>query len=149
VPQITVMCGASFGAGNYGMCGRGFEPRFLLFLAQRAHRGDGRRAGRHDHAHRGRGRCQAQGQAGRGALDRRTRPSSTPSTASMSAITTSSLMLDDGVIDPRDTRAVLALCLTCADEAARAACGPDAVRSGAAMTEGRPDGHCATLSHPS
>jgi len=30
VPQLTVMCGASFGAGNYGMCGRGFAPRFLF-----------------------------------------------------------------------------------------------------------------------
>src|SRR5205085_931261 len=27
VPQITIYCGASFGAGNYGMCGRGFHPR--------------------------------------------------------------------------------------------------------------------------
>jgi acetyl-CoA carboxylase carboxyltransferase component len=30
VPQITIQCGASFGAGNYGMCGRGYEPRFLF-----------------------------------------------------------------------------------------------------------------------
>ncbi|HPP97914.1 MAG TPA: carboxyl transferase domain-containing protein, partial [Ottowia sp.] len=30
VPQITIQCGASFGAGNYGMCGRGFAPRFLF-----------------------------------------------------------------------------------------------------------------------
>jgi 3-methylcrotonyl-CoA carboxylase beta subunit len=29
VPQITIYCGASFGAGNYGMCGRAFGPRFL------------------------------------------------------------------------------------------------------------------------
>ena len=29
VPRITMMTGASFGAGNYGMCGRGFEPDFL------------------------------------------------------------------------------------------------------------------------
>jgi geranyl-CoA carboxylase beta subunit len=30
VPQITIFCGASFGAGNYGMCGRGFHPRFCF-----------------------------------------------------------------------------------------------------------------------
>ncbi|MEY2953213.1 MAG: hypothetical protein RLZZ401_1300, partial [Pseudomonadota bacterium] len=30
VPQITIQCGASFGAGNYGMCGRAYEPRFLF-----------------------------------------------------------------------------------------------------------------------
>ena len=30
VPQITLYCGASYGAGNYGMCGRGFHPRFCF-----------------------------------------------------------------------------------------------------------------------
>lgn len=30
VPKFTVMCGASFGAGNYGMCGRAFDARFLF-----------------------------------------------------------------------------------------------------------------------
>ena len=29
VPKFTVIVGGSFGAGNYGMCGRAFEPRFL------------------------------------------------------------------------------------------------------------------------
>jgi acetyl-CoA carboxylase carboxyltransferase component len=29
VPKFTVMMGASYGAGNYGMCGRGYSPRFL------------------------------------------------------------------------------------------------------------------------
>ena len=30
VPRLTVIIGGSFGAGNYGMCGRGFNPRFLF-----------------------------------------------------------------------------------------------------------------------
>ncbi len=30
VPRITFMIGASYGAGNYGMCGRGFEPDFCV-----------------------------------------------------------------------------------------------------------------------
>ncbi len=30
VPRYTVLIGASYGAGNYGMCGRGFNPRFLF-----------------------------------------------------------------------------------------------------------------------
>lgn len=30
VPRYTVLIGGSFGAGNYGMCGRGFNPRFLF-----------------------------------------------------------------------------------------------------------------------
>jgi acetyl-CoA carboxylase carboxyltransferase component len=29
VPKITIILGGSFGAGNYGMCGRAYEPRFL------------------------------------------------------------------------------------------------------------------------
>ena len=29
VPKITVIVGGSYGAGNYGMCGRAFSPRFL------------------------------------------------------------------------------------------------------------------------
>lgn len=30
VPKITILIGGSFGAGNYGMCGRAFDPRFLF-----------------------------------------------------------------------------------------------------------------------
>lgn len=30
VPKLTVMVGGSYGAGNYGMCGRGFRPDFLF-----------------------------------------------------------------------------------------------------------------------
>jgi geranyl-CoA carboxylase beta subunit len=30
VPQITIVMGGSFGAGNYGMCGRGFSPDFIF-----------------------------------------------------------------------------------------------------------------------
>ena len=29
VPKFTVLVGGSFGAGNYGMCGRAYSPRFL------------------------------------------------------------------------------------------------------------------------
>src|SRR5690606_1961923 len=30
VPKFTILIGGSFGAGNYGMCGRGFSPRFIF-----------------------------------------------------------------------------------------------------------------------
>ena len=29
VPKFTIICGGSFGAGNYGMCGRAYSPRFV------------------------------------------------------------------------------------------------------------------------
>ena len=120
VPQITIQCGASFGAGNYGMCGRGYEPRFLFSWPQaRTAVMGGEQAAR---------TMQIVAEAGMA------RKGITPDPAKMQAqfdqivhvfesqadaFYTSGLVLDDGVIDPRDTRAVLAFCLdTCAEAAA-------------------------------
>ena len=50
VPKITVIVGGSFGAGNYALCGKAFDPALHLRLAQRPIRRHGRRAG-------GRTRC--------------------------------------------------------------------------------------------
>ncbi|MDZ4187049.1 MAG: carboxyl transferase domain-containing protein [Hydrogenophaga sp.] len=120
VPQITIQCGASFGAGNYGMCGRGFNPRFLFSWpnARTAVMG-GEQAAR---------TMQIVAEAGMA------RKGITPDPVRMQAqfdqivnvfesqadaFTTSGLVLDDGVIDPRDSRAVLRFCLdTCAEAAA-------------------------------
>ena len=78
VPHLTVYIGASYGAGNYGMCGRAYDPRFLFawpsaksavmgpqqlagvlsIVARAGRRGPGhavRRGGRRRHARRGRG----------------------------------------------------------------------------------------------
>jgi len=118
VPQITIQCGASFGAGNYGMCGRGYEPRFLFSWpqAKTAVMG-GEQAAR---------TMQIVAEAGMA------RKGITPDPAQMQAqfdqivnvfetqadaFHTSGLVLDDGVIDPRDTRAVLAFCLDTVAEA--------------------------------
>lgn len=111
VPQITLYCGASFGAGNYGMCGRGFHPRFCFSWpnAKTAVMGGEqaaetmrivteagmRRKGEVDHA-----KLDA---LAKGIIDR--------FDSQMSAFTTSAQLLDDGVIDPRDTRAVLSTVL--------------------------------------
>jgi geranyl-CoA carboxylase beta subunit len=121
LPQITIQCGASFGAGNYGMCGRGYAPRFLFSWpnAKTAVMG-GEQAAR---------TMQIVAEAGM------KRKGIKPDPAQMQAqfdqivkvfddqsdaFYTSGLVLDDGVIDPRDTRAVLSLCLdTCAEAAAR------------------------------
>jgi geranyl-CoA carboxylase beta subunit len=117
VPQITIQCGASFGAGNYGMCGRGYAPRFLFSWpsAKTAVMG-GEQAAR---------TMQIVAEAG---LARKgITPDPVQSKAQYDKIVamfeaqadsfyTSGLLLDDGVIDPRDTRAVLAFCLeTCAE----------------------------------
>ncbi|WP_428002566.1 acyl-CoA carboxylase subunit beta [Acidovorax sp.] len=121
VPQITIQCGASFGAGNYGMCGRGYAPRFLFSWpgAKTAVMG-GEQAARTMQivteaalARKGIAPDPAESQA---QFDKIVAMFE----AQADAFYTSGLLLDDGVIDPRDTRAVLALCLaTCADAQAR------------------------------
>jgi geranyl-CoA carboxylase beta subunit len=119
VPQITIQCGASFGAGNYGMCGRGYAPRFLFSWpsAKTAVMG-GEQAAR---------TMQIVAEAGLARKGLTPDPVQSKSQydkivamfeAQADAFYTSGLLLDDGVIDPRDTRAVLAFCLdTCAESA--------------------------------
>jgi geranyl-CoA carboxylase beta subunit len=121
VPQITIQCGASFGAGNYGMCGRGYAPRFLFSWpnAKTAVMG-GEQAARTMQivteaamARKGIAVDAAQSQA---QFDKIVAVFE----AQADAFYTSGLLLDDGVIDPRDTRAVLAQCLAmCAGADAR------------------------------
>ncbi|MEJ5989960.1 carboxyl transferase domain-containing protein [Ramlibacter sp. PS3R-8] len=118
VPQLTIQCGASFGAGNYGMCGRGYAPRFLFSWpsAKTAVMG-GEQAARTMQivteaalARKGITSDPAQSQAQFdkivGVFESQADP-----------FYTSGLLLDDGVIDPRDTRAVLAFCLDTIAEA--------------------------------
>jgi geranyl-CoA carboxylase beta subunit len=121
VPQITIQCGASFGAGNYGMCGRAFEPRFLFSWpsARTAVMGGEQAAGTMQMV--------AEAAAARKgiAVDAQALQAQREKIVhnfehQADVFYTSGQMLDDGVIDPRDTRAVLAECLDiCADAKAR------------------------------
>jgi geranyl-CoA carboxylase beta subunit len=117
VPQITLMCGASFGAGNYGMCGRAYNPRFLFSWpnAQTAVMG----------AEQAALTMAIVMEAG---MKRKNLPVDTESIEKtkskiienferqQSAFVTSAHLLDDGVIDPRDTRNVLGFCLSLASD---------------------------------
>ena len=117
VPQITIYCGASFGAGNYGMCGRGFHPRFCFSWpnAKTAVMGAEQAARTMaivtEAAMKRKGEVDPQKLADleQRIIDR--------FESQMSVFTTSARMLDDGVIDPRDTRAVLAEVLAVCREA--------------------------------
>ncbi len=119
VPQITIQCGASFGAGNYGMCGRGYAPRFLFsWPSARTAVMGGEQAARTMQivtdaaaARKGLSVDAAQSQE---QFDRIV----TLFESQADAFYTSGLLLDDGVIDPRDTRSVLAFCLDTISEAA-------------------------------
>jgi geranyl-CoA carboxylase beta subunit len=108
VPQITLHCGASYGAGNYGMCGRGFAPRFCFSWpnARTAVMGGEQAAG--TMAIVAEAAMARHGQVDHTKLDAMRQQIIDRFDSQMSVFVTSALLLDDGVIDPRDTRAVLA-----------------------------------------
>ncbi|WP_214412938.1 acyl-CoA carboxylase subunit beta [Sphaerisporangium fuscum] len=113
VPHLTVVMGASYGAGNYGMCGRAYDPRFLFSWpsARSAVMGAAQLAGVLSIV--GRAAAQARGQtydeeadaAMRQMVEAQIEAESLP-------FFLSGRLYDDGVIDPRDTRTVLGLCLS-------------------------------------
>src|SRR5262249_52225169 len=122
VPKLTVVLGGSYGAGNYGMCGRGFSPHFIFSLP------------------RARGAIMGGAQAAKvmeivtlGKLAKAGQPADLAQIQAMSKVMTAQLekesavlfgsarLWDDGIIDPRDTRRVLSLCLSiCRDARVRA-----------------------------
>ena len=121
VPKITLYVGASFGAGNYGMCGIGYDPDFL-FTWPNATTGvmGGEQAAR------------TMGQVARSGAQRRGQAVDEDTLRQQSekliryfddqsdAFYTSGRMLDQGMIDPRDTRRVLGFALeTCRESRAR------------------------------
>ena len=118
VPKFTFVLGGSFGAGNYGMCGRGFDPRFFFAWpsARTAVMGGAQAA-------------EVMNIVGRGKLARAGLPADEARLKMMSdelrlkldreaaALFGTARLWDDGIIDPRDTRRVLGLCLAIAREA--------------------------------
>ncbi|GJD02784.1 Acetyl propionyl carboxylase [Colletotrichum higginsianum IMI 349063] len=110
VPHISIILGASYGAGNYAMCGRSYRPRFLFTWPT--------------------GRCSVMGPDQlAGVVETIKSKSNGGSKLSADEIksqaqklrddayrdstcySTSSMLVDDGIIDPRDTRDVLGMCL--------------------------------------
>ena len=118
VPQITLYCGASFGAGNYGMCGRGFHPRFCFSWpnAKTAVMGGEQAANTMaivtEAAMKRKG-----GEVDQGKIDELKARIIDRFESQMSVFVTSAQLLDDGVIDPRDTRSVLSKVLAVCREA--------------------------------
>ena len=113
VPRLTVIIGGSYGAGNYGMCGRGFRPRFLFAwpnariatmspdVATTVLTGLRARSVQ-------RGAASADEMA---ALEAETRRQFTEQSDPYYA---TARLWDDGIIEPRDTRDVIGLCLALA-----------------------------------
>jgi 3-methylcrotonyl-CoA carboxylase beta subunit len=107
VPKFTVIIGGSYGAGNYGMCGRAFSPRFLCVMGGPQAAGVLATVKRDGIEARG-GSWSAEDEAAfkQPVLDQFAEQSH-PYYAT-------ARLWDDGVIDPADTRRVLALGLSAA-----------------------------------
>ena len=118
VPKFTVIIGGSFGAGNYGMCGRAFSPRFLWMWpnARISVMGGDQAAGvlatvkRDGIEGRGGQWSAEEEEAFKAPLRQQYEDQGHPYYAS-------ARLWDDGVIDPADTRRVLALGLSAARNA--------------------------------
>ena len=113
VPMITLMMGASYGAGNYGMAGRAYDPRFIFSWPNHriAVMGPKQLAGVLTIV--ARQKTEAAGQEWdeeafapiRDAFEKQVEDEST-------ALFATGRIWDDGIIDPRDTRTVLTMALS-------------------------------------
>jgi geranyl-CoA carboxylase beta subunit len=126
VPRFTIVLGGSYGAGNYGMCGRGFDPRFIFAWpsARTAVMGGAQAAKVMDIVNRnklGRMGLPANDEA-LGAMSDALRQRLDAESA---ALFGTARLWDDGIIDPRHTRRILGLCLSIACEAERRTLRPN------------------------
>ena len=116
VPHLSVIMGASYGAGNYGMSGRAYDPRFLFTWpsAKSAVMGPAQLAGVLSIV--ARAAAEAKGKEYDDEADKGMREFVEASVEEQSLpFFLSGMLYDDGVIDPRDTRTVLGICLSVID----------------------------------
>lgn len=115
VPKITVIIGGSYGAGNYGMCGRAYSPRFLyLWPNARVSVMGGEQAAnvlatiaKDQRAREGKQFTSAEEAALKEPIIKRFEEEGNP-------YYSSARLWDDGIIDPADTRLVLGLSISAA-----------------------------------
>ena len=113
VPHISILMGASYGAGHYGMCGRAFDPRFLFAWpsAKSAVMGPQQLAGVLSIVARAAAEAKGQPYDEQGDAQLRAYVEGQIEAESLPMFL-SGRLYDDGVIDPRDTRTVLGICLS-------------------------------------
>ena len=106
VPHLTLMVGASFGAGNYGMSGRAYDPRFVFTWPNHriAVMGSKQLAG-------------VMSMVGSGAPPEVIAALEAQVERESTALFATGHLWDDGIIDPRDSRTVLAMALSAAHSA--------------------------------
>ena len=113
VPKFTVIVGGSFGAGNYGMCGRAYSPRFLWMWPNARISVMGGTQAASVLAQVKRDGMEARGQAWPADEEAAFRaPIEAQYEAQGNPYYASARLWDDGVIDPADTRRVLGLAIS-------------------------------------
>ncbi|MDF3051215.1 MAG: methylcrotonoyl-CoA carboxylase [Pseudonocardia sp.] len=118
VPKFTVVIGGSFGAGNYGMCGRAFDPRFLWMWPNARISVMGGEQAASVLATVRREREEASGRSWSPAEEQAfTAPIRDQYEHQGSPYYSTARLWDDGVIDPVDTRRVLGMGLSVAAHA--------------------------------
>lgn len=115
VPKLTVVIGGSFGAGNYGMCGRAFSPRFLWMWPNARISVMGGEQAAAVLAQVRRDNLEARGEAWPAAAEEAFKaPIRDRYEAQGHPYYASARLWDDGIVDPADTRMVLGLGLAAA-----------------------------------
>lgn len=126
VPKISLYVGASYGAGNYGMCGMAYNPDFLFSWPNASTNVMG-----------GESAANTMRQVNEAAAKRRGKPLSEEELDQMqaeieahfsrqeSAFYSAGKLLNHGVIDPRDTRRILGFCLATCLEARQRSVNPN------------------------
>jgi 3-methylcrotonyl-CoA carboxylase beta subunit len=118
VPKFTVIIGGSFGAGNYAMCGRGFLPRFLWMWPNSRIAIMGGEQAANVLATLRRDNLEAEGKTWpKEDEDRFKAPILAQFEHQSSAYYSTARLWDDGIVDPAETRNVLGLCLSTAQNA--------------------------------
>ena len=112
VPKLTLVIGGSFGAGNYGMCGRAYSPRFMFMWPNAKIGVMGGEQAASVLSTIQRDNKEAKGQTwSKEEEETFKKPIRDTYDAQSSALFASARLWDDGVIEPKDTRTVLGLAL--------------------------------------
>jgi len=121
VPQLTVLVGGAFGAGNYGMCGRAFDPRFIFAWPNaRISVMGGAQAAKVMEIITVAKFARQGVEIPPENLEKMTGAIRDKLDSESDALFGTARIWDDGIIDPRDTRRVLGMALaTCREAAAR------------------------------
>ncbi len=113
VPKFTVMCHASFGAGNYGMCGRAFDGRFLFTWPNHQIGVMGGEQAANTLVDVKRAQLERQGkEVDQKILDAVRDETLEAYGAQISAYYSTSELWDDGILDPTDTRNALGIAIS-------------------------------------